>query len=107
MTVSSELWQPRPRCFRSNRRATRCADTALHRRPKRSQTTTWTDFIRSHMDVLAGIDFFTVEVLTWKGLATYYVLFFIHLESRRVSIAGITLHPTRSLDGADGSQCDR
>ena len=39
--------------------------------PKRSQTTTWKDFIRSHMDVLAGIDFFTVEVLTWKGLVTY------------------------------------
>src|SRR5918992_2225543 len=61
--------------------------------PKRSQTTTWKDFIRSHMDVLAGIDFFTVEVLTWKGLVTYYVLFFIHLESRRVSLAGITRHP--------------
>ena len=28
--------------------------------PKRSQTTTWKDFIRSHMDVLAGTDFFTV-----------------------------------------------
>jgi putative transposase len=24
---------------------------------------------------------------------TYYVLFFIHLESRRISIAGITEHP--------------
>lgn len=24
---------------------------------------------------------------------TYYVLFFIHLESRRVSLAGITRHP--------------
>jgi hypothetical protein len=24
---------------------------------------------------------------------TYYVLFFIHLESRRVDIAGITIHP--------------
>src|SRR5215210_8734012 len=48
------------------------------------------------MDVLAGVDFFTVEVLTWKGLATYYVLFFIHLESRRVSIAGITRHPTHA-----------
>jgi putative transposase len=29
--------------------------------PKRSQTTTWKEFIRSHMAVLAGIDFFTVE----------------------------------------------
>ena len=60
---------------------------------QRSKTTTWKDFIRRHMDVLAGTDFFTVEVLTWRGLVTYYVLFFIHLESRRVSIAGITDHP--------------
>src|SRR5204863_8869617 len=30
-----------------------------------------------HMGVLAGTDFFTVEVLTWRGLATYCVLFFI------------------------------
>ena len=51
--------------------------------PERSQTTTWRDFIRRHMDVLAGTDFFTVEVLTWRGLVTYYVLFFIHLGSRR------------------------
>ena len=35
----------------------------------------------------------TVEVLTWRGLVTYYVLFFIHLDSRRVSIAGITDRP--------------
>jgi hypothetical protein len=45
------------------------------------------------MDVLASTDFFTVEVLTWRGLVTYYVLFFIHLDSRRVSISGITDHP--------------
>jgi hypothetical protein len=32
-------------------------------------------------------------VLAWRGLVTYYVLFFIHLESRRVSLAGITDHP--------------
>jgi hypothetical protein len=61
--------------------------------PQRSKTTTWKDFIRRHMDVLAATDFFTVEMLTWRGLVTYYVLFFIHLESRRVSIAGITDHP--------------
>ena len=59
--------------------------------PERRKTTTWRDFIRRHMDVLAGTDFFTVEVLTWRGLVTYYVLFFIHLDSRRVSIA-VTLH---------------
>jgi putative transposase len=62
--------------------------------PRRSQSTTWKEFIRRHMDVLAGTDFFTVEVLTWRGLVTYYVLFFLHLETRRVSLAGITRHPT-------------
>ena len=64
--------------------------------PKRSQSTTWKEFIQSHMAVLAGIDFFTVEVLSWRGLVTYYVLFFIHLESRRVSLAGITRHPDQT-----------
>lgn len=29
----------------------------------------------------------------WKGPITYYVLFFIHLESRRVCLSGITRHP--------------
>ena len=61
---------------------------------KRQTNTTWKDFISSHMAVLAGVDFFTVEVLTWRGLATYYVLFFLHLETRRVRLAGITRHPT-------------
>src|ERR1019366_8516002 len=56
--------------------------------PKRKHTTSWKDFIRAHMDVLVGTDFFTVEVLTLKGLVTYYVLFFIQLESRRVCLAG-------------------
>jgi transposase InsO family protein len=61
--------------------------------PKRSQNTTWREFIEAHMAVLAGIDFFTVEVLTWRGLVTYYVLFFIHLESRRICLTGVTRHP--------------
>ena len=61
--------------------------------PERKRTTTWTEFIRAHMAVLAGTDFFTVEVLTPRGLVTYYVLFFIRIESRRVEIAGITPHP--------------
>jgi putative transposase len=46
------------------------------------------------MAVLASIDFFTAEGLTYRGLATYYVLFFLHLETRRVTLAGITRHPT-------------
>jgi len=61
--------------------------------PERSRTTTWKEFIRSHVDVLAGADFFTVELLTWRGLVTYYVLFFIEVTNRRVSLGGITRHP--------------
>jgi hypothetical protein len=63
---------------------------------KRCRQMNWAQFIRTHMAVLAGIDFFTVEVLTWHGLATYYVLFFLHLETRRVTLAGITQHPPRN-----------
>jgi hypothetical protein len=64
--------------------------------PERKRTTTWSTFIRTHMDLLAGTDFFTAEVLTLRRLVTYYVLFFIHLESRRVAIAGITVHPNEA-----------
>ena len=60
--------------------------------PERKRTKTWADFIRAHI-VVAGTDFFSVEVLTLRGLVTYYVLFFIRLESRRVEVAGITQHP--------------
>ena len=94
MTASSEHWQTWATLFPIRPSATSFADTALHRRRNGARPPTWKDFIRSHMDVLAGIDFFTVEVLTWRGLATYYVLFFIHLETRRVTIGGITKHPT-------------
>src|SRR6266566_8317699 len=61
--------------------------------PKRKQTVSWKDFICSHWGVLVGMDFFTTEVLTLKGLTTYYVLFFIHLESRQVTLAGFTPYP--------------
>src|SRR5260370_24010740 len=45
------------------------------------------------MAALVATDFFTVEVLRLRGLITYYVLFFIDLESRRVCLAGVTRHP--------------
>ena len=48
------------------------------------------------MSGVAVTGFFTVEVLTLRGLVTNHVLFSIHLESRRVEIAGITPHPNRA-----------
>ena len=54
---------------------------------------TWNEFIRSHMDVMAATDFFSVEVLTPRGLVRYMVLFVIDLASRKVEIAGIHKNP--------------
>jgi putative transposase len=48
---------------------------ALPSAPLRKHSTTWPAFIRTHLALLAGTDFFTVEVLTLRGLVTYYVLF--------------------------------
>jgi len=43
--------------------------------PEREKCTSWTTFLKAHWDVMAAMDFFTVEVLTPRGLATYYVFF--------------------------------
>ena len=62
--------------------------------PKRRQGgMSWTQFIKLHWEVLAATDFFTVEVITWHGLVTHYVLVVMELSTRRVEIAGITPHP--------------
>jgi transposase InsO family protein len=45
------------------------------------------------MDILVATDFFTAEVWTTAGLVTYYVLFFLHLASRKVHVAGLTPQP--------------
>ena len=42
--------------------------------PDRQKTTTWKEFIRTHLDVLVATDFFTAEVWTLGGLMTYYGL---------------------------------
>jgi putative transposase len=63
--------------------------------PRRRQTgMSWAQFLGLHWEVLAATDFFTVEVATWHGLVTYYVLVVMELSTRRVHIAGMTPHPT-------------
>ena len=64
--------------------------------PERKTTTTWKEFIRTHLDVLVATDFFTAEVWTLGGLVTYYVLFFIRLGTREVHVAGVTPYPTQA-----------
>jgi len=59
--------------------------------PKRH--TTWATFLKSHWDVLAAIDFTTIEVWTRSGLVTFYLLFVMELKTRRVHFAGCTPNP--------------
>lgn len=61
--------------------------------PEREKRTSWASFLKAHWDVMAATDFFTVEVWTARGLATYYVLFVIHLSTRSVHIAGVAMVP--------------
>jgi len=63
--------------------------------PDRQRTGSWLTFLKAHWDVLAAIDFTTVEVWTKGGLVTFYLLFVIELKTRKVHFAGCTT----SLDG--------
>ena len=49
--------------------------------------------MRAHWGAIAGTDFFTTEVWTWRGLVTDYTVFVIDLASRRVQILGSTPRP--------------
>ena len=53
----------------------------------------WKTFIQAHMDTTWACDFFTEEAWTKAGLVTFYILFFIHLKTRRLHIAGCTANP--------------
>lgn len=64
---------------------------------RRKAGMSWAQFLQMHWEVLAATDFFTVEVATWHGLVTYYVLVVMELATRRVQIAGITPHPTAAF----------
>lgn len=61
--------------------------------PVPERPTPWKTFLQAHWGAIAGADFFTTEVWTWRGLITYYTVFVIDLASRRVQIVGSTTHP--------------
>jgi len=44
---------------------------------QRRQGMTWKKFLRTHWEVLAATDFFTVQLWTAKGLIRYHVMFVI------------------------------
>jgi len=61
--------------------------------PQRRTKTPWKTFLAAHWDSVAAVDFFTVEVLTWRGLVRYVVFFVMKLRTRTVEIGGITSQP--------------
>lgn len=53
----------------------------------------WDQFITAHAETLCACDFFTKRVWTAFGPRTTYVLFYIHVKSRRVIASTSTIHP--------------
>jgi hypothetical protein len=58
--------------------------------PRRAELA-WPAFLRAHAAGLLACDFFTVETVHLRVL---YVHFFLHVQTRRVFVAGATAHPT-------------
>jgi putative transposase len=61
--------------------------------PERGKRMRWAKFIKAHLGVLVGMDFFTVEAVTWLGLLRYHVLFAIDIATSRVEILGMAVNP--------------
>jgi putative transposase len=70
-------------------------DNGLDPGPKRGQGT-WDEFLKRHAQSLWACDFFSAKVWTLGGLVDIFVLFFIHIGTRRVHLAGLTAHPNRA-----------
>ncbi len=82
------------------------AERGIEPAPARDKRTPWSTFLKAHWGAIAATDFFTVEVLTARGLIRYFVLFVIDLETRRIEIAGIVHQPCVGLDEANRAKLD-
>lgn len=65
--------------------------------PHRLRTALWKPFIAEHDHEIVGTDFFTADVWTWLGRKTIYVLFAVHLGTRRAHVMGISDHPNEAF----------
>jgi len=75
------------------------ADHGIEPAPERGKKMSWKTFLKAHWEVLAAMDFFTVEVVTMGGLVRYSILFVIELSTRKVQMAGITCQPGEAWMG--------
>jgi hypothetical protein len=64
--------------------------------PDLTVRSTWHEFIKSHWEILAACDFFTIELLVGRKLVRCTVFFVMELATRKVFYAPIKLQP----DGA-------
>jgi hypothetical protein len=69
---------------------------------RRSQMS-WRQFLTAHAESLVATDFFTVDTVFFKRL---YVLFVVHLATRRVVAAACTAEPQFGLGDPAGSQSE-
>ena len=66
-------------------------------KPAPDRPSSWKTFLQAHWGEIAGMDFFTTEVWTPRGLTAYYVLFVINLSNRKVHFAGAKPTPNESF----------
>ena len=69
--------------------ATILREAGLDPGPKRGAGT-WSDFVQRHAATLWACDFLSVRSATLRGFVDLYVLFFIHVGSRRVFASGVS-----------------
>ena len=53
---------------------------------------TWSKFIRSHLESLYAMDFFTIDTIWGKK---FYIFFILYLKTRQIVRFGVTDNPTR------------
>jgi hypothetical protein len=73
-----------------------CREHGIEPAPERKHPSTWKAFLASLWDVLAAVDFTTIEAWTKGGRVTFYLLFVMEVATRRVHFAGCTTSPNEA-----------
>ena len=68
-------------------------ENGLDPEPDLTRKTTWKEFIKSHWEVLAACDLFSIELFVKGKLVRCMVFFALHVATRRVEILGIDAQP--------------
>ncbi len=68
-------------------------DNGFDPEPDLTRKTTWKEFIKSHWNILAACDLFSVELLVKGRLVRCMAFFAIELSTRKVELLGVRLQP--------------